>query len=114
MQANNEYLVKLIIIGDSAVGKTNILMRFCENTFKTNYTATIGVDFKVKSIQLGHTKLKMQIWDTAGQERYRNIAQTYYKGAAAVILTYSVADLKSFNNVLSLLIVGREMDQAGE
>lgn len=67
MQANNEYLVKLIIIGDSAVGKTNILMRFCENTFKTNYTATIGVDFKVKSLQLGQTKLKMQIWDTAGQ-----------------------------------------------
>ena len=63
----NEYLVKLIIIGDCAVGKTNILMRYCENNFKTNYNATIGVDFKVKSIQFDQTKLKMQIWDTAGQ-----------------------------------------------
>lgn len=95
----HEYLLKLIIIGDCAVGKTNILMRYCENSFKTNYSATIGVDFKVKSIQVDDTKIKMQIWDTAGQERYRNIAQTYYKGAAGIILTYSVSDEKSFQNV---------------
>lgn len=63
----HEYLLKLIIIGDCAVGKTNILMRYCENTFKTNYSATIGVDFKVKSIQIEDTRIKMQIWDTAGQ-----------------------------------------------
>jgi Ras-related protein Rab-8A len=88
----NEYLVKLIIIGDCAVGKTNMLMRYCENSFKNNYTATIGVDFKVKSIQVENMKIKMQIWDTAGQERYRNIAQTYYKGAAGIIMTYSVSD----------------------
>ena len=67
MQLKDEYLVKLIVIGDCAVGKTNILMRYCENVYKTNSTATIGVDFKVKSIQIGQTKLKMQIWDTAGQ-----------------------------------------------
>lgn len=88
----NEYLVKVIIIGESSVGKTNILLRYCENKFKPNYTATIGVDFKVKSIQIGETKLKMQIWDTAGQERYHNIVQTYFKGAAGVILTYSISD----------------------
>jgi len=63
----NEYLVKLIIIGDCAVGKTNILMRYCENAFKNNYSATIGVDFKVKSMQIDDVKIKMQIWDTAGQ-----------------------------------------------
>lgn len=101
----NEYLVKLIIIGDCAVGKTNILMRYCENNFKTNYNATIGVDFKVKSIQVGSTKVKMQIWDTAGQERYINIAQTYYKGAAGIILTYSVSDEKSFKNVCTNFLI---------
>jgi len=72
------------------VGKTNILFRFCENTFKNSYVATIGVDFKIKTINAKGTRIKLQIWDTAGQERFRNIAQTYYKGAAGIILTYSI------------------------
>ena len=63
----SDYLVKLIIIGDCGVGKTNILMRYCEGTFKHNYVSTIGVDFKIKSLQVGDTRLKFQIWDTAGQ-----------------------------------------------
>lgn len=62
-----DYLVKLIIIGDSGVGKTNILMRFCEQDFKNNYVATIGVDFKIKTIQVDDKRFKLQIWDTAGQ-----------------------------------------------
>lgn len=95
----SEHLLKLIIIGDCGVGKTNILMRYCENTFKLNYVSTIGVDFKVRSMQVGDTRLKFQIWDTAGQERYRNITQTYYKGAAGIILTYSVAEEKSFQSI---------------
>lgn len=81
------------------MGKTNLLMRYCENTFKMNYVSTIGVDFKIKSLRVGDTRLKFQIWDTAGQERYRNIAQTYYKNAAGIILTYSVNDEKSFANM---------------
>ena len=87
-----DYLVKLIIIGDSGVGKTNLLMRFCEQDFKSNYVATIGVDFKIKTIQVDDKRFKLQIWDTAGQERFKNITQTYYKGAVGIILTYSITD----------------------
>jgi Ras-related protein Rab-8A len=89
-------LLKVIIIGDSGVGKSNILMRFCENEFKTSYVATIGVDFKMKAVNVDGTKLRLQIWDTAGQERYRTITQTYYKGAYGIILTYSIDSLRSF------------------
>lgn len=88
-------------------------MRYCENTFKLNYVSTIGVDFKIKSVQIDDTRIKFQIWDTAGQERYRNIAQTYYKGAAGIILTYSVTDEKSFTNICKflLLIIEKWMKQ---
>jgi Ras-related protein Rab-8A len=89
-------MAKVIIIGDSGVGKTNIITRFCENNFKDSYVATIGVDFKIKTITVGNRKYKLQIWDTAGQERFKNITQTYYKGAAGIILTYSISDRNSF------------------
>ncbi len=62
-----EFLLKIIIIGDSGVGKTNILFRYCENSFRQDYTATIGVDFKVKTVTADNKRLKLQIWDTAGQ-----------------------------------------------
>lgn len=62
-----DYSVKVVIIGDSGVGKTNILIRFCENQFKTNYTSTIGLDFKIKVIPVEDSKIRLQIWDTAGQ-----------------------------------------------
>lgn len=62
-----EYLVKVIVIGDSGVGKTNLITRFCENHFRDTYVATIGVDFKIKSLTMGDKKIKLQIWDTAGQ-----------------------------------------------
>lgn len=94
-----DLLLKVIIIGDSGVGKSNILVRFCENEFKTSYVATIGVDFKIKTVSVDGTRLKFQIWDTAGQERYRTITQTYYKGAYGIILTYSIGDQRSFESV---------------
>ena len=93
---SSDLLLKLIIIGDSGVGKSNIFMRLCDEEFKPNYTPTIGVDFKIKSISIGDRRLKFQIWDTAGQERYRTITQTYYKGAHGVLLVYSITDRKSF------------------
>ena len=96
---DSDYTVKIVIIGDSGVGKTNILLRFCDNQFKTNYTSTIGVDFKIKIIPVEDCKIKLQIWDTAGQERFKNVNQTYYKGAIAVLLVYSIDDEKSFSNV---------------
>ena len=68
-----DYMIKLIIIGDSGVGKTNILTRFCENIFKDTHVATIGVDFNVKTIDIEDKRLKLQIWDTAGQERFKTI-----------------------------------------
>lgn len=94
-----DYLVKVIVIGDSGVGKTNMITRFCENHFKDTYVATIGVDFKIKSLVVNDKKFKMQIWDTAGQERFKNITQTYYKGAAGIVMVYSITDHTSFTNI---------------
>lgn len=93
------YLVKVIVIGDSGVGKTNLITRFSENNFKDTYVATIGVDFKLKTLVLNDKKIKMQIWDTAGQERFKNITQTYYRGAKGIVLTYSITDSTSFSNI---------------
>jgi Ras-related protein Rab-8A len=94
-----DYLVKLVIIGDTAVGKTNILLRYVNEEYKMSHITTIGVDFKIKTINIDGVKIKMQIWDTAGQERFKTITETYYKGAAGVVLVYSVVDRKSFNNM---------------
>ena len=94
-----------MIVGDSGVGKTNILFRFCNDEFKTTYVATIGVDFKNKVINVDGAKIKLQIWDTAGQERFKNINQTYFKGAMAVVLAYSVTDPQSFENVCTIFVI---------
>lgn len=109
-----DYLVKLIIIGDSGVGKTNILMKFCEQEFKQNYVATIGVDFKIKTIQVEDKRFKLQIWDTAGQERFKNITQTYYKGAVGIILAYSVTEESTYDNIGTRHANHREMDRADQ
>ncbi|CAD8065061.1 unnamed protein product [Paramecium primaurelia] len=96
---NFDWLIKILLIGDSGVGKTNVLLRFCENNFQPTYLSTIGIDFKIKSIDVEGKKIKMQIWDTAGQERFKTITQTYYKGAMGIILVYSIDDKDSFNNI---------------
>jgi small GTP-binding protein len=74
------------VIGDSSVGKTNILLRFVNSDYQLSHITTIGIDFKVKTVVLDGFRLKMQIWDTAGQERYRNLSGTIYQGASAIIL----------------------------
>mmetsp|Transcript_23366 Transcript_23366/g.20305 ORF Transcript_23366/g.20305 Transcript_23366/m.20305 type:complete len:137 (-) Transcript_23366:904-1314(-) len=94
-----DFIAKLLIIGDSGVGKTCLLLRFCENNFTTSHLATIGIDFKLKNIETQGKKIKMQIWDTAGQERFKTITQTYYRGAMGIVLTYACNDMDSFNNV---------------
>ncbi|CAD8160875.1 unnamed protein product [Paramecium octaurelia] len=96
---NFDWLIKILLIGDSGVGKTNVLLRFCENNFQPTYLSTIGIDFKIKSIDVEGKKIKMQIWDTAGQERFKTITQTYYKGAMGIILVYSIDDKDSFSNI---------------
>ncbi|CAD8143252.1 unnamed protein product [Paramecium octaurelia] len=98
-KADFDFLVKLLIIGDSGVGKTCLLMRYCENLFTNNHLTTIGIDFKLKTIEVGGKKVKIQIWDTAGQERFRTITQTYYKGAQGIILVYGVDDKVSFQSI---------------
>lgn len=94
-----DYLVKVVIIGDTAVGKTNILLRYVNEEYKMSHITTIGVDFKIKTIGIDGVKIRMQIWDTAGQERFKTITETYYKGAAGVVLVYAVNDRKTFNSL---------------
>ena len=94
-----DVLVKLLLIGDSGVGKSCLLLRYSEDKFTTSFITTIGIDFKIKTIDLDQKKVKMQIWDTAGQERFRTITAAYYRGAHGVLLVYDVTDETSFENV---------------
>ena len=94
-----DYLFKLLIIGESGVGKTCLLLRFTDDSFTATHLTTIGIDFKIKIINLENKLIKLQIWDTAGQERFRTITKTYYKGAHGIILTYDVTDANSFKNI---------------
>ena len=94
-----DYLIKLIIIGDSGVGKTCFLLRFADDNFTTSHISTIGIDFKIRTINVDGKNIKLQIWDTAGQERFRTITQTYYKGAMGVVLAYDCTNEQSFNNI---------------
>ena len=93
------HLFKLLIIGESGVGKTCLLLRFTDDLFTSNHLTTIGIDFKIKIINLDNKLIKLQIWDTAGEERFRTITKTYYKGAHGIILTYDVTDINSFKNI---------------
>ncbi|XP_041061189.1 ras-related protein Rab-8A isoform X2 [Cetorhinus maximus] len=81
MAKTYDYLFKLLLIGDSGVGKTCVLFRFSEDAFNTTFISTIGIDFKIRTIELDGKKIKLQIWDTAGQERFRTITTAYYRGA---------------------------------
>ncbi|KAK9839170.1 hypothetical protein WJX74_010897 [Apatococcus lobatus] len=94
-----DYLIKLLLIGDSGVGKSCLLLRFSEDSFTSSFITTIGIDFKIKKILLDNKWIKLQIWDTAGQERFRTITSAYYRGAMGILLVYDVTDEASFNNI---------------
>mmetsp|Transcript_42750 Transcript_42750/g.103850 ORF Transcript_42750/g.103850 Transcript_42750/m.103850 type:complete len:203 (+) Transcript_42750:41-649(+) len=99
MNTEYDYLFKLLLIGDSGVGKSCLLLRFADDTYTESYISTIGVDFKIRTIQLDGKTIKLQIWDTAGQERFRSMAPLYYRGAVAAILVCSITDEGSFEKL---------------
>ncbi|KAI8644976.1 ras family-domain-containing protein [Parasitella parasitica] len=97
--ASYDYLIKLLLIGDSGVGKSCLLLRFSDDSFTPSFITTIGIDFKIRTIELDGKRIKLQIWDTAGQERFRTITTAYYRGAMGILLVYDTTDEKSFANV---------------
>ncbi|KAF6033792.1 hypothetical protein EB796_007898 [Bugula neritina] len=99
MAKTYDYLFKLLLIGDSGVGKTCVLFRFSEDAFNSTFISTIGIDFKIRTIDLDGKKIKLQIWDTAGQERFRTITTAYYRGAMGIMLVYDITNEKSFDNI---------------
>ncbi|KAF7232989.1 hypothetical protein EG68_09409 [Paragonimus skrjabini miyazakii] len=96
---NFDYMFKLLIIGNSSVGKTSFLFRYADDSFTSAFVSTVGIDFKVKTIFRQDKRVKLQIWDTAGQERYRTITTAYYRGAMGFILMYDITNEESFNAV---------------
>jgi Ras-related protein Rab-1A len=92
-------LFKLLLIGDSCVGKSSLLHRFADDIYTDSYISTIGVDFKIKTMMVNDKMVKLQIWDTAGQERFRTITSSYYRGAQGIIVVYDITDMESFTNV---------------
>ena len=98
--ANVDFPFKILLLGDSSVGKTCFLKRYTDDTFQDAYLSTIGFDFKFKSITLNNGKeVRVQLWDTAGQERFRSITKSYYKGAHGIILMYDVTNRKTYDNI---------------
>ncbi|KAL9420017.1 hypothetical protein AB3S75_035163 [Citrus x aurantiifolia] len=94
-----EYLFKIVLIGDSAVGKSNLLSRFARNEFDSNSKATIGVEFQTQVVDIDGKEVKAQIWDTAGQERFRAVTSAYYRGAVGALVVYDITRRSSFDSV---------------
>jgi len=93
------YLFKIVVIGDHNCGKSCILLRFSENTFRSDHISTLGVDFKLKTIQLDQDKVRLELWDTAGMERYRTIYNSYYHSANGIMCVFDLTNARSFENL---------------
>lgn len=119
-----DYLFKFIIIGNSHVGKSSLMLRFVENKYTTTYISTVGVEFRVKTMTINGIRIKMQIWDTAGQEKFKSLTKSYYRGAHGVIIMYDITNYKSFEDMIGwikdlnsnidghipMIIVGNKVD----
>ncbi|EOY04921.1 RAB GTPase A5E isoform 2 [Theobroma cacao] len=113
-----EYLFKIVIIGDSAVGKSNLLSRYARNEFNPNSKATIGVEFQTQSMEIDGKEVKAQIWDTAGQERFRAVTSAYYRGAVGALIVYDISRRTTFDSVgrwldelkIARMLVGNKCD----
>ena len=110
IQSDFDYIAKIALLGDSSVGKTNLVLRFTENTFTVNIPPTIGYDYKSKTIILNKSKkkAKLQIWDTAGQERYMALSKTVFQRVDGVMLVYDITQLITFENILKWINIIRE------
>jgi len=93
-----DHLFKILLVGDSGVGKSSLLLRFTDDMFQDTFISTIGVDFKIRNVTIEDKTIKLQIWDTAGQERFRTITSSYYRGAHGIIVVYDITDPVTFNN----------------
>ena len=127
-EVKEDYKLKVVVVGDSGVGKTNLIKRFVSNTYNPNTKATVGVEFLSKSYKINDQVFKIEIWDTAGQERYKSITAAYYKGAKGALIVYDITQKDSFENInkwmsevrdkstkdLKILIVGNKTDLVDE
>ncbi|KAI4356316.1 hypothetical protein L6164_000347 [Bauhinia variegata] len=98
-EMGEEYLFKIVLIGDSAVGKSNLLSRFARNEFDANTKATIGVEFQTQVVEIDGKEVKAQIWDTAGQERFRAVTSAYYRGAVGALVVYDISRRSTFESI---------------
>ncbi|XP_047319136.1 ras-related protein RABA5c-like [Impatiens glandulifera] len=97
--SGEDYLFKVVVIGDSAVGKSNLLSRYARNEFNPHSKATIGVEFQTQSLEIDGKEVKAQIWDTAGQERFRAVTSAYYRGAVGALLVYDISRRTTFDSI---------------
>ncbi|XP_074311390.1 ras-related protein RABA5a-like [Silene latifolia] len=98
-QSSEDYLFKIVLIGDSAVGKSNLLVRFARDEFYPNSKSTIGVEFQTQKVEINGKEIKAQIWDTAGQERFRAVTSAYYRGAVGALVVYDISRRRTFDSV---------------
>jgi Ras-related protein Rab-1A len=124
MTCEYDHLYKILLIGDSGVGKSCLLNQFVDGGFNESHISTIGIDFKIKTLEKNSKKYKLQIWDTAGQERFRTITSSYYRGAHGFIIVFDLTSIESWNNIsywlaqikrnclnkISILIIGTKND----
>ena len=100
-----DFIFKILLLGDSNVGKSSLISRYVDGLWSDVFVPTIGVDFKIKTLEIGNKNIKMQIWDTAGQERFRNIISSYFRGSHGILLIYDITNKNSFNNLQDWLEV---------